>query len=118
MSVLGPDLAQLPLSPVPRLRFLSLPLVSPFSPPTYMTPSFLLLLNPRLHLHHYPSSPSPCSYDSELARVRSLVEGVVKELVISASSSDAVKRALLHHGRQLAVLFGRRDLNDKVWGEV
>ena len=50
--------------------------------------------------------------------MRSLVEGVVKELVISASSSDAVKRALLHHGRQLAVLFGRRDLNDKVWGEV
>lgn len=46
--------------------------------------------------------------------MRSLVEGVVKELVISARSSTTVKRALLCRAPQLAVLFGRRDLNDKV----
>ena len=55
------------------------------------------------------------SYQSELSLVRSLVEGVVKELIISASSSESVKRALLGHGARLAGLFGRRDLNDKVW---
>ena len=57
---------------------------------------------------------NPFRYDPELSLVRSLVEGVVKELVISASSSDSVKRALLGRGAELAVLFGRRDLNDKV----
>ena len=62
----------------------------------------------------HTSFSCPSRYDPELSLVRALVEGVVKELVISAGSSDSVKRALLGRGAELAVLFGRRDLNDKV----
>ncbi|KAG1658241.1 hypothetical protein FOA52_008501 [Chlamydomonas sp. UWO 241] len=59
-------------------------------------------------------SVQPFRYDAELALVRSLVKGVVQELVISPRSTGTVKRGMLRHSTQLALLFGRRDLNDRV----
>ncbi|GAX85401.1 hypothetical protein CEUSTIGMA_g12817.t1 [Chlamydomonas eustigma] len=89
----------------------------PSIPSKSLTPNSTVLYNAMItpsnaHVHIPDVRPVRC--DTELTLVRTLVESVVKELVISARSSDAVKRALLKHGTELAVLFGRKDLNEKV----
>lgn len=51
-------------------------------------------------------------YDSEMAAVRGAVEKVVLDLVTGTRSTADIKRALLSHAQQLALFFGRRDIND------